>query len=141
MALLRVVALVLSSPAAELPLALEAQEIPGLPNRDPDAELTSGTERVMRHSGRGCGAHRLGRIAPEARPTGLARGEAGEAIGRCPQFDWGTALSAATQFRPQCRRDTRAAKFPLELVSASGTSILSVGLDMINLDPFRPDMI
>jgi hypothetical protein len=34
-ALLLVVVLVLSSPAAELPLALAAQEIPGPPNRDP----------------------------------------------------------------------------------------------------------
>ena len=69
--MLLVVVLVLSSPAAELPLALAAQEIPGPPNRDPDfrfpaaesgfgsdwqgragtglrAELPSGTERVMR---------------------------------------------------------------------------------------------
>ena len=31
--------LVLSSPAAELPLALAAQEIPGPPNRDPDSRF------------------------------------------------------------------------------------------------------
>jgi hypothetical protein len=33
------VVLVLSSPAAELPLALAAQEIPGPPNRDPDSRF------------------------------------------------------------------------------------------------------